>query len=225
MRDEIVDKIYCINLPESLERWKRVSTSFDKLGLSHKLNRIDAVKPPKNYYFPNQLKNTQMGCTLSHMKALGISFGESRGNVMIIEDDVSPSENCIEVVENVIESLPKTWSVCYFGGQPRTPLNLYKNVRNHNIYHAKGIIGAYAYAVNYNYIKSLFDYIIKSLVSESTHSGIYDYILLEYTNLTNSFITYPLAFKPFPAVSTITGKDYSQQELDNLIEYRWKWVK
>jgi len=231
--NDVIDKIYCINLPQSQDRWKKVSASFENLGLGNKLNRIEAVKPPQNFFLPNQVRNTQLGCTLSHLKTLGTSLKESEGNILVVEDDISPSDECNKIVSDVIKNLPKTWSICYFGGQPRKPLNLYKKSENINIYRAKGIIGAYAYAVNFNYIKSLFSYTISSLSTNSyrnsegylNYSGVYDYILLEFAAGTESFITYPLVFKPFPAVSTITGQDYSQKDLDNLIENRWKWVK
>jgi len=93
---------YVINLDRSKKRWQRINEHLESLGI--KVQRITAVYgaaipdeeiarycPPvlnqKQFFMP--LKSAEIGCFLSHMRALETFVNESeKSYVMVLEDDV-----------------------------------------------------------------------------------------------------------------------------------------
>ena len=57
MRGNMFDQVYCINLDERKDRWEEFQNQIDLLGMRDKLVRISALKPPENYFLPNQLRS------------------------------------------------------------------------------------------------------------------------------------------------------------------------
>ena len=82
-----IDKIFCINLDNRVDRMKKMEKRFKKVGLE--VERYSAVNKDhesvKKYSKP--LKNLSY-CTLSHMNLLKRSIREKYRKVMIFEDDV-----------------------------------------------------------------------------------------------------------------------------------------
>lgn len=223
------DKVYCINLDERKDRWDSFQKQIDLLGMRDKLVRISALKPRPNYFLPNQLRSGQMGCTLSHIKMLGHALKNAKGNVLVLEDDILVNQDTSELMKEYIDSLPQDWGICYFGGQPRIKLSLYKQNQKYKIFNAKDIEGSYAYAINYNVIYDLFNHCMSCLIDDGMRingnikvAGIYDYTLYSFANKTKSFISYPLIVNPAPGISSITGKNMTDKEYQQFIDKYWK---
>lgn len=223
------DKVYCINLDERKDRWEDFQNQIDILGMRDKLVRISAMKPPQNYFLPNQLRSGQMGCTLSHIKMLGHALKNAKGNVLVLEDDILVNQDSSELMRECINSLPQDWAICYFGGQPRIRLSLYKQNQKYKIFNAKNIEGSYAYAINYNVMHELFNHCMSCLIDDNMKinrnlkvAGIYDYTLYSFANKTKSFISYPLMVRPAPGTSSITGGTMTEQQYDDFIKKFWK---
>lgn len=221
--NKIFDKVYCINLDECKDRWVEFQKQINILGMKNKLVRISGLKPPKNYFLPNQIMSGQLGCTLSHIKMLGHALKHANGNILVFEDDIIVNKDTSKLIKDYMNSLPEEWAICYFGGQPLVKLSLYKQKSKYKIFNAKFIEGSYAYAVNYNYIKELFNHCLSCLINDkSNFTGIYDHALYNFINKTKSFICYPLMIKPSPGLSCITNKYNTETSNEQFIENYWK---
>ena len=93
---------YVINLDRSKKRWQRINKHLQSMGI--KVLRISAVcgadilDEEIAYYYPPllnkkqffmQLKHAEIGCFLSHMKALETFVNQSeKSYVIVLEDDV-----------------------------------------------------------------------------------------------------------------------------------------
>ncbi|MDR1957982.1 MAG: glycosyltransferase family 25 protein [Planctomycetaceae bacterium] len=104
---------YVINLECSKDRWTRVSQSFSIPGI--RLIRIEAVNglqltfPQKDFaerryrmIHGKRTNPSEVGCFLSHMKAIR-AFWESRAEyALICEDDVSAAPRFMEVLQEAL---------------------------------------------------------------------------------------------------------------------------
>ena len=116
MIDELVDKIYCINLDRRPDRWQLASEQFVKHGLQ--VERFAAIDG-NDFRIKYKADNANNGCTLSHYflveraKILGFN------SVMIFEDDAVLHDQFDFLLEDCIQQLPADWDMLYFGGSHR----------------------------------------------------------------------------------------------------------
>lgn len=91
-----LDKIYYINMDSRPERRAHILSEFDTQGISRKqVQRVRAVTLPHN---------PQVGCAMSHMKALSDACKNKYDTVLILEDDFTFRKDR-RVIDNMINRL------------------------------------------------------------------------------------------------------------------------
>lgn len=139
--NDYFDKIYCINLEKSTDRWKECSRIFEKHNLN--VERVEAIDGSLIKNSTNLLAG-EYGCLLSHFKVLNLCKNQSINRALILEDDVEFNDNLTNLFSEYIEQVPE-WDLLYFGGNhtPSSPNFVSENVLKLN--HSYAI---HAYGVN-----------------------------------------------------------------------------
>lgn len=124
LKDKINFPILYINLEQNTHRNESILNEFNKHNIKN-FKRIDAVYG-KNYNFKkddigdfkfiNNFKNfskSELGCTLSHIKAIKYAYENNLGTVLILEDDISFDllplwEYSLKEITN---SVPDNWRI------------------------------------------------------------------------------------------------------------------
>jgi hypothetical protein len=116
----------CINLPERKDRKEHATKEFERLGLTASF--IEGINGKKCGLKPNappnrnftQINQGELGCVLSHQKA--IQYAKDRGwdSVLVMEDDVEFGDK--DEIVKYLDSVPKNWDIIYIGGNNRAPL-------------------------------------------------------------------------------------------------------
>ena len=110
-------KIYVVNLARSSERWLRIHNHLDRFQLDHE--RVDAVDAqefvsiPADYLvdrnkqcFFSPLKNSEIACYMSHLKALKQFLSNPDvAYAVILEDDVEFIKQPNAVIESIINQM------------------------------------------------------------------------------------------------------------------------
>ena len=108
---------YVINLDRSPKRLEECKTNFSSMGIS--LERVSAVDGKLNdlsLYFDDELCRKEMGrsiqpgevgCFLSHVKAIQKFWESDADYAIILEDDALPNDDFLEVVDDLISVLRK----------------------------------------------------------------------------------------------------------------------
>ena len=200
-------KTYCISLPESDDRKEHMSSEILKLVDSFKY--IYAEPPNKdfdsnNYEFPREL-----GCTLSHLKAM-IHGSRYRQNTLVVEDDIIVNDNASNILNQSIGELPENWGVLYLGGRPKSQTE----------YYSKNLIKVYefattqSYLVNKKYIKPYIDFTLDN-ISLPFPNACADNILNNFFK-DKSYCIYPSIVKQKPGFSVLrfSDRDYSPHDLE-----------
>lgn len=210
------DRIYCISLPESNDRWERTMLEFERAGIHDRVQRIYANAPPSKLVPPNVRKHGQYGCTMSHLMMLGTALKEARGHILVVEDDFRFSDNIIEDTRNALDNIPSDWDMLYFGGQPVAAV---KGVSG-NVFRMGDVRGSYGYAIHKDRIYELFQFVLNSMMKCDTDvDGIYDYILGNFSKTHNCYGVYPLLVLPIPAFSIIGN---GHRDYEALVQSRWR---
>lgn len=213
---DFFERIYCVNLPECADRWDLVSVEFEQQGLLDRVERIYAPKPTKSTYFlPNMHKSGEMGCTMSHLKALGNAM-DSTGPVLIFEDDVKFSDKCTHTLQTALNNIPDNWDLLYMGCQPTKQLT---PVHDDVVFTANHMFGTYGYAVNAHSIRKLFNFMVDAIVTDKPHNGLCDVILGNFSDQHACFSVHPLIVTPVPNFSVVGNCRINPTQN---IKNRWK---
>jgi GR25 family glycosyltransferase involved in LPS biosynthesis len=127
-QDHIPYMIYYINLDRSPKRYMFMETQFRQYGIRNyrRITGVDgsSLSNVKNGYveglgpFRNthHLSKSQLGCALSHLKAIKIAYENGLEHVLILEDDTSLGlmPTWKKDLKQTISSLP-TWNIVKFG--------------------------------------------------------------------------------------------------------------
>jgi GR25 family glycosyltransferase involved in LPS biosynthesis len=197
--------IVVISLKRAAERRNAIKAQLDKLGLdAFIMDAIDAKdlnesELNKSIYNPNgwrdgeKFKPGEIGCLLSHIKAINIAKDNNWDDVVILEDDVILSNDFIKGVNFCKKILPANWGHVYLGGyiylasapvfQPVVIPSTFK------------ISGSYAYILR----KTIYDKAINTL--ENSNLPVDDaFEKIIYVNRQiNSYIFFP--FLAYPDIS------------------------
>ena len=100
-KDKINFPILYINLEQNKDRNENILNEFKKHKIKN-FKRIDAVYGKKYKFkgdnigdfkfinnFDKKFSNSELGCTLSHIKAIKYAYENNLGTLLIIEDDIS----------------------------------------------------------------------------------------------------------------------------------------
>jgi len=131
------DKIFYINLEHRKDRDANVIEQVKKINMLDKLVRIDAVNGKildfdklsynditekgkrdaldKNMYVYTPLTRGGIGCALSHKKCYERIVSEKLNHVLILEDDVTISDDFEEMYNHVICKTPENYDMLFLG--------------------------------------------------------------------------------------------------------------
>ena len=92
------DKIYCINLKHRKDRWQESLIEFDRLNITHDVERFEAIES----------KPGIVGCTASHYKIVQDAKIKGYKNILILEDDVKIlRDDAINIISLAMEQIKK----------------------------------------------------------------------------------------------------------------------
>ena len=129
-----IDKIYCINIKDSKDRWNTINHDAKEAGL--KINRFEAIngkihdlddlEKTHNIRINKNLKKGTVGCALSHILALRKIKHENNEHVLILEDDVKITPNIKNKINEYLREVDFDFDILFLGG-----CNIYgKNYKN-----------------------------------------------------------------------------------------------
>jgi len=157
--NNIIDKIYCVNLDCDHERFKYVKQQFEKLNLE--VTRFPGIlgSEIKPGDYPEYIKKDSwllknkcgsVGCYLSHIKIWDeILESENINQALILEDDIDLDIDFNQKLEKYYQQVPDNWDLIYLGTGKMKGNNITKKIM-------KPKVGNY---IGYN--NGTFGYIIK----------------------------------------------------------------
>ena len=87
--NEIVDKIYIINMDKDKSRMNVLDKKMKKLGLEYqRIPGVDGKKIYPKYKNKTTLRPGQLGCLLSHLHILEDAIKNKYDNILVLEDDI-----------------------------------------------------------------------------------------------------------------------------------------
>jgi glycosyl transferase family 25 len=108
------DKIYCINLDSSTDRWEKTQEEFNKWGITG-VERFSAINGEELNIENEKLNPGELGISFSNLKIIEEAKKNKWENVMIFEDDIHFSEEILNL-EKYLNELPQDWCLFYLGG-------------------------------------------------------------------------------------------------------------
>src|SRR5262249_11143917 len=107
-----VPPLYCLNLPSSTDRRRRMERRLAHHGLLERTRFVSAYAPPAESESP---ENASRACFGTHLKALREFLAAGEREAIICEDDVLRHNDCAERLAEVLANLPGGASLCLLG--------------------------------------------------------------------------------------------------------------
>ncbi len=196
------DKIYCINLPSRVDKWRECEAEFRKYGLTQ-VERSDGV-PWKEAGHINALG----GCVTAHLNVFKKIVANNFQRTLILEDDFEIiHKDFHKRWEEIIEEVPEQWDMLYLGGHYAEPPKY--RVSEHIIRIGR-MMTTSSYAINYKTAEELIP-----LFTNSSKPGSSDAAdnLLYGTHLEKlCFITTPRLMSQRPGLSDIQHRHMNNRQ-------------
>ncbi len=182
--NDIINKVYVINLKNRPDRWTDVNKSFKNTGL--KLTRWNAVygkdlseEEIKNVTTPisyHTIPHSIIGCWLSHYNIWKHIVENKETNVLILEDDAYPVDNFTNKLYKYWKEVPDDWDMIYLGctgtcsGAPLVKIlfhtitlkknsPIYKNTKKcKHVYKPGYPLNLHSYMLSYNGAKKIINH-------------------------------------------------------------------
>jgi GR25 family glycosyltransferase involved in LPS biosynthesis len=192
-----VDKIYCINLDESKERWKKMNKQFEKLEID--VERLSASKYDINDYNPVKKLPGQIGCLKSHERIIQNAKINNYENILILEDDVILHEKIVNILNDLYinNKMPDEWSEIFLTGGLINNNSKLIDCKYTNFKKMKNVVGTWAFILN----KSIYDKLL-SLYKTRKYNA--DDCHFRFIHNKDSYIIYPFLARIEMEESTIT---------------------
>jgi len=125
--------IIIISLERAPERRERIKLQMDSLSLPHIImdaidgNNLSEGEKNKKIHLPGGyrggelFKPGEIGCTMSHIKALEIAREKKWDHVIVLEDDVIVADDIEKRIKLLFKILPVGWEHVYLSGIPKIP--------------------------------------------------------------------------------------------------------
>jgi GR25 family glycosyltransferase involved in LPS biosynthesis len=81
----IIDSIEIINLDERVDRFNRISSHLNNIGLNNRFNRFSAIK--REHPELTRSENGRLGCFLSHCNVIENAYNNKQKYILVLEDD------------------------------------------------------------------------------------------------------------------------------------------
>ena len=119
-----IDKIYCINLERSKDRWENIKKGAKNANIKvERFNAIDGKNIDKtetsqrnNININHRLRKGTIGCALSHILLLRKIGRESNNYVLVLEDDVVIPKDFNEKVDLYLNKVDFDFDILFLGG-------------------------------------------------------------------------------------------------------------
>ncbi len=151
--NKIFDKIYCINLNKRKDRWKEITSHFNKYKID--VERFTAIEG--NVFNWSNSKytagkpvafNGACGCIASHLSIWKLAKQNNYKSVLIIEDDCDLEEDFLNKFTSAYNEVPNDWDLLYLGGVHETLQGIFSPDKIGNkVVQAKRIITTTCYAM------------------------------------------------------------------------------
>jgi GR25 family glycosyltransferase involved in LPS biosynthesis len=215
------DCIYCVNLPESVERWNLCEELFVSLGIENKVIKMHAKKPNEKIFIRNCVSPEmcwpvgQVGDSLSHLKIYAHAMENNYQKILIFEDDIkihkTPSET-LDKLSTSINELPDNWDMFYLGCLPKEKVVRYSE----NLVCLGEVWGGSSYALHGKMIHEAFNAIIDDVTYVPFDGG----VLTKLSKNKNSFSIYPTLFQERNGSDSLIMLNWYQ---DHDQDYREAW--
>lgn len=170
------DEVYLINLERRKDRMIKVDNKLKDVGISYKRIKGYDGQLLKEFVDPKILVRRTpgyLGCLLSHLEIIKLSYNQGLEKILILEDDIIIHRNINEEFERIINTLDiennLDWDLLYLGGGQCTgsfklpeeyndtkPIN--NEVRDSRIWKADHVWSGHSYALNRKLMKWIIDY-------------------------------------------------------------------
>jgi|GEM_PF-1664999 len=163
--DTYFDKIFVINLDESIDRWKDVVEELEKANIKNyervpgiRLKNLDDV-PEKHYQnlvsankIHDYYKLGICGANKAHVRCVELAKERKYDNVLILEDDIGIRDDVNELFEKVSNQLIAIeqqttvgWDMLYLGSSIREGAHVLPIAKN--VVKGNNLLSCHAYAV------------------------------------------------------------------------------
>ena len=161
MINQVFDKVFLINLDRRTDRLAKCDDWFMKNGVEYeRLSACDGNAMQNGY----DRKSSELGCKLSHVKALTIAEAQGYNRILILEDDFDPVDNFMEKFELAWPHVPE-WTQLYFGGNHQFRLSKV----NDFVSSTRGTATTHAYAID----RSIFHEVLNGAKSSEPIDTVY----------------------------------------------------
>ncbi len=175
-----IEKIYCINLDERPDRWKRVQKEFKKIAV--KVDRFPAIRKLPGY----------IGCKESHLEVLRLCKGYKY--FMILEDDVFFLPGAKQNLELAMSQLPENWDMLYLGCNPQEKLEKFSS----NLYRVNNSWTTHAMIFNNQ------NNIVETILANESLEKKIDVLYADYIQpVFDCFVAFPIVATQYNSVSNI----------------------
>lgn len=186
--NELVDKVYIINLDRRPDRMNKMKNLMKKYNISYeRFPAIDGNREDiKNEW--KKLQNTiiqtpnALGCLMSHLAIIKDAKKNNYNKILIFEDDLLFHKNFNGAL-NKIKYLPKDWKLLYLGAS-QISVHIDNIKKNGFYYKAVRTDGAFAYIID----SSIFDELIDML---EIKDGPVDYLYKRIQEKYNCYVMWP----------------------------------
>ena len=170
--NNIVDKIYIINLEKDKYRLDILKPKLHKFKIKYKIiEGIDGNNVVNN----TKLRNGQYGCLLSHKKILEDALKNNYNQIAIFEDDIIFNRNFNTLFDKKYKYLinkEKDYDILYIGssqGYYQYKKKKWNNITiNKHYYKVKDTLGAFAFIINKKVIKKILEELDKQILPIDT---------------------------------------------------------
>ena len=161
---EIPYDLFYINMDKSLDRKKYMEDQFKNINVNfHRIKglngnniengKIDGVNFKNNF----NLSNSEIGCTISHLKAIKKAYDYKCDVAIICEDDVNFITCTLNPdIKYIINNAPKDWEIIQLITNPYTEKN--NNTDKYVKRHPQTYFCTACYAINRIGMKKIIDY-------------------------------------------------------------------
>ena len=199
--------IYYINMDKDIERKKltenelsKISNNFKRIsgvvGKNIQNKRIDTVQGISFVNDYSKMSVSEIGCILSHIKAIQTSYDNGDSICLIVEDDVmTDTYKFSESIESLVSKAPCDWEILQLFSGKTDEKQLEYNL-NFILYN--GSWSTLSYLINRSGMKKIlsvlgYPYHIKKIRKDFPTSGVADNWIY---SIVNTYIVYPYLFIP-----------------------------
>ncbi len=162
------DKIYVISLKRNKERRRLINDRMKKVGVDFEI--FDACDGQFFEHIWKKLDNpifttkNYVACQISHLQVYNDALSQGYKRILILEDDVKPHKNILNLFESYKSQIPDDYDLLYFGW---IPLNddcsmwdygqINEKFISNNLIKTKNLWGLYAYSPSLSLMKEMIE--------------------------------------------------------------------